>query len=56
MSQENHMFWFWICLGVGWTSTAFAVSVAIYVTKDATPLFAMSIPAIAGMIPFASNK
>jgi len=47
---------FWICLGVGWISTALAVSVAIYVIKQAEPLFAMIIPAVIGVIPFAPNK
>ena len=54
MNQENRMFW--ICLGIGWISTAFAVSVAIYITKSVIPLWAMIIPAVIGVIPFAPNK
>jgi hypothetical protein len=53
MIQENRMFW--MCLGVGWVSTACAVSVAIYITKDAAPLFALIIPAIVGVFPFERN-
>ena len=34
-----------IVYAIAWLSTGIAVSVAIYVTKSAMPLFAMTIPA-----------
>ncbi|EQB86375.1 hypothetical protein J2Z44_002953 [Clostridium punense] len=34
-------------LAIAWIVTAIAVSIAIYVTKDSYPLFAMAIPAFA---------
>jgi len=34
-------------LAIAWIVTAIAVSIAIYITKDSYPLFAMAIPAFA---------
>lgn len=33
-----------IVYSIAWLSTGIAVSIAVYVTKSATPLFAMLIP------------
>lgn len=34
-------------IAIAWVSTAIAVSIAVYITKDSYPLIAMAIPAFA---------
>jgi len=36
--------WAYIAYAMAWLSTGLAVSIAIYITKSATPLWAMLIP------------
>ncbi len=36
----------WTVIAITWITTAVAVSLAVYITKDATPLWGMIIPAL----------
>lgn len=46
----------YLAYGLAWLSTGIAVSVAIWITKSATPLWAMLIPALISITSTGKNS